>query len=214
MRISGIILMVVLIYICVDIAISKESSDKVAPELLSFSYHPIEVVTRDDKSNILIVAHIIDNQSGLLNGSLNSGSTRYLSHANLSHIHFYSADWNDEIVVNLCPTHEGHLKSGDAYDGVYTAEIDVSNYAAGNWTLDHIYLIDNVGNSVTIYEDTFSMREIPRSFIIDWDLTGAEIVEIFIPPLPVCGSVPGGYSTLDKAQIDNSISYKRNLYGR
>lgn len=39
MRISEITLMAVLIYSCIDTAISIESTDEVAPELLSFSCH-------------------------------------------------------------------------------------------------------------------------------------------------------------------------------
>lgn len=177
MRISEITLMAVLIYSCIDTAISIESTDEVAPELLSFSCHPLEVVNRNEKSNVLIVAHIVDDQSGLLN----SGSIRCHSHANLSHIHFYSADWDDEIIVNLFPSREGHLRSGDAYDGVYTAEIDVSDLAAGNWTLDHIYLIDNVGNSITI-NDEKSMMGIPNAFVIDYGLSSTKMAELIIPP--------------------------------
>ena len=169
----------ILLYTCVDTAISGESFDNKPPQLLSFSFHPIEVVTGDEENNILIYAHIIDSQSGLLNDS----SSRRLSHANLSHAHFYSADWNENIFVKLSPTTDGNLASGDAYDGIYVAEIDVRDLRNGNWTLDHIYLVDNAGNSVTIDQSMFSRLEIPGSFVIDWDLQGREMARIITPPI-------------------------------
>lgn len=178
MRISWIIFTAVLISMCIDAAVSIEVSDEEAPELLSFSCHPLEVVNRNEKSNVLIIAHIVDDQSGLLN----SGTMRFQSHAKLSHIHFYSADWDDEMIVNLFPSRQGHLKSGDACDGVYAVEINVSNLAAGNWTLDHIYLIDNVGNSMAISDEKLSMRGIPNAFVIDYGLSSIKMAELIIPP--------------------------------
>ncbi len=172
MRISAIVLILVSICINIDTAFSGESSDSEPPQVLSFSYHPTEVVTGDD--DVFITAHIIDNPSGLSNGSC----LRQLSHA-----HFYSADWNDSRCVNLSSTPEGNLVQGNAYDGIYTAKIDVSNLQSGDWILDHIYLVDNNGNSRTIDERNLSTLGIPRAFTINWDLTGIEMVRISIPSI-------------------------------
>ncbi len=92
------------------------------------------------------------------------------SHTPISHTLISTLDWMENIFVKLSPTADGNLVSGDAYDGVYVAEINVSGLHTGNWTLDHIYLIDNAGNSVTIDKSMFLRLEIPSSFIIDWGL--------------------------------------------
>ena len=120
--------------------ISEE--DTSPPEIHSLSFSPSTVDTSSSEQHIVVTAHITDDLAGVAGYSYSSSQSQIL---------FYSPSQSQSVVAMLS---EGQLMSGDSKDGTYSYQMVVPQHSeAGQWKVEYLYLVDNVGNQNYIYEN-------------------------------------------------------------
>ena len=135
-NISVIAIGIIIIFTCLLIVQPNDSfaqEDASPPQLIDLSFTPDIVNTSVSDQNITFTLRITDDLSGVKISSLNimdPSGTQRLSN-NLS------------------------LVAGDMFDGIYETTITIPQFSeSGNWTIYHLYAVDNVGNDFTYGDDS------------------------------------------------------------
>jgi hypothetical protein len=128
-------------------------ADNQPPGLSGLSIEP-KSINASYPHSINLTAHIIDDQSGLAEGS---GS-------NLSTAWFVSPSGRQVIGAALGP---GNITSGNKLDGFYKGLIvPPKNSEIGIWRLDNLTIVDEQGNRRVIGQDQMLRLGFPAEFLV------------------------------------------------
>lgn len=128
-------------------------ADNNPPGLAGLSIEP-KAINASSSRSINFTAHIIDDQSGLSEGS---GS-------NLSTAWFVSPSGRQAIGAALAP---GNLTSGTKLDGFYSSKIVLpKNSELGTWRLDNLTIVDEQGNRRVVGRDQMLLLGFPAEFLV------------------------------------------------
>jgi hypothetical protein len=113
-----------------------------------------KAINASSSRSINLTAHIIDDQSGLAEGS----------GANLSTAWFVSPSGRKVIGATLAP---GNLNSGNKLDGFYKCLVVLpKNSEIGTWLLDNLTLVDEQGNRRVVGRDQMLKLGFPAGFLV------------------------------------------------
>lgn len=128
-------------------------ADNQPPGLAGLSIEP-KAVNASSSRSINLTAHIIDDQSGLAEGS---GS-------NLSTAWFVSPSGRQVIGAALAPD---NLTLGNKLDGFYSGKIVLpKNSELGTWHLDNLTIVDEQGNRRVVGQDQMLQLGFPAEFLV------------------------------------------------
>jgi hypothetical protein len=131
----------------------KGLADNQPPGLAGLSIEP-KAINVSSSHSINLTAHIIDDQSGLAEGS---GS-------NLSTAWFVSPSGKQVIGTVFAP---GNLTSGNELDGFYRGKIVLpKDSETGTWRLDNLTIVDEQGNRRVIGRDQVLRFGFPAEFLV------------------------------------------------
>lgn len=122
------------------------------PQIITWSFSPTVVNTKDSDQTIAVIAHFTDDLSGLETGP---GLPTQAS--------FYSPSKQQySTVVFHFPE---DLISGTARDGIYQSKLTVKRFSqSGEWRLERLILSDEVGNRKDMTSADLSALGLPISF--------------------------------------------------
>jgi len=127
-------------------------ADNQPPGLAGLSIEP-KAINASSRS-INLTAHIIDDQSGLAEGSGSNSSTAW----------FVSPSGRQVIGAALAP---GNITSGTKLDGFYSGKIFLpKNSEIGTWRLDNLTIVDEQGNRRVIGLDQMIRLGFPVEFLV------------------------------------------------
>ena len=132
---------------------NKGLEDNQPPGLAGLIIEP-KAIKASSSQSINLTAHIIDDQSGLAEGS----------ESNLSTAWFVSPSRRQVIGTALAP---GNLTSGNKLDGFYKGLIVLPmNSEIGTWRLDNLTIVDEQGNRRVIGREQMSRSGFPTEFLV------------------------------------------------
>ena len=128
-------------------------ADNQPPGLAGLSIEP-EAINASSSRSINLTAHIIDDQSGLAEGSGSNVSTAW----------FVSPSGRQVIGAAFAP---GNITSGNKTDGFYKGLIVLpKKNEIGTWRLDNLTLVDEQGNRRIIGRDQMLRFGFPTEFLV------------------------------------------------
>lgn len=172
LRPSGILVMAAALafFLPLQGGFAANDSDSEAPKVLGFEFYPQEIDTADSPQIITLAAHLMDDKSGLNNG------TKMMP----SHARFVSPYSIQTKQVNFTPPPE----QGDALDGVYISKMELpESPVIGTWKLDYLLLVDNAANSKELKADEVAGKKFPTDFVVTGHPTRGQLGFILIGPL-------------------------------
>ena len=131
----------------------KGLADNQPPGLAGLSIEP-KAINASSSRSINLTAHIVDDQSGLAEGSGSNSSTAW----------FVSPSGRQVIGTAFAP---GNLTSGNKQDGFYKGLIVLpKNSEIGTWRLDNLTIVDEQGNRRVIGRDQMLRLGFPAEFLV------------------------------------------------
>jgi hypothetical protein len=128
-------------------------ADNQPPGLASLNIEP-EAINASSSCSINLTAHIINDQSGLAEGSRSNVSTAW----------FVSPSGRQVIGAAFAP---GNLTSGNKLDGFYKGLIVLPmNSEIGTWGIDNFTLVDEQGNRRVMVRDQMLRLGFPTEFLV------------------------------------------------
>ena len=128
-------------------------ADNQPPGLAGLSIEP-KAINVSSSHPINLTAHIIDDQSGLAEGS----------GPNLSTAWFVSPSGRQVVGTSFAP---GNLTSGNKQDGFYSGLIVLpKDSEIGTWRLDNLTIVDERGNRRVIGRDQMLRLGFPVEFLV------------------------------------------------
>lgn len=136
--------------------VEPSGGDVVPPQLAEFAIAPDSVNVSETSAEIVLTAHLIDDQSGLAGSDYSSSPTQ---------VRFQSPTAR-QFVDGLFESHR-HLVSGTANDGRYETRVTIPRYAeAGTWRIAYFLLVDQVGNTQYLSASELHQSGLPTSFVV------------------------------------------------
>ncbi len=171
-------------------------SDINPPKITELYFYPASVNTSDSPQYITVIGRITDNLSG--NAGIEYSSSP-------SQIRFRSPTGNQFSTALLS---ESQRISGTAQDGTYKSIIVIPQFSeSGLWEVEHLHLVDQVGNSEYIYTDELKSNGFFTQFSVqgEQDITPPSIYELNFTPRVIDTSSSDSLITIS-AKIQDDIS--------
>ena len=130
-------------------------SDINPPKITELYFYPASVKTSDSPQYITVIGRITDDLSG--NAGIEYSSSP-------SQIRFRSPSGNQFSTALLS---EPERISGTAVEGIYQSSLELPRFSEnGLWKVEHLLLVDQVGNSKYIYYNELRNRGFDTNFNI------------------------------------------------